>query len=195
MFLGEQVRLFRLSAVALGLLGVLIVLSPRLSTIGGNAEARETLGAILVLGSAFCAALTQVFVRKMVQTETTSAIVFYFSVTASVLSLLSLPFGWVVPSWPVVGMLVTAGIFGGVAQIFVTSAFRFADVSIIAPFEYASMLLALLVGYFVFNEVPTFQMLGGACLIIAAGVLIIWREHQLGLERGKARRGLPPGGK
>ena len=83
MFLGEQVRFFRLSAVAIGLLGVLIVLSPRLTSLEGGASDREMLGAVVVLGGAAGAALAQVFVRKMVETEETSAIVFWFSITST----------------------------------------------------------------------------------------------------------------
>ena len=192
MFLGEQVRVFRLSAVAIGLVGVLIVLSPRLSMLDGEVEVQQSLGAILVLFGAFFAALAQVFVRKMVQTESTAAIVFYFSVTATVLSLLTVPYGWVMPSMPVLGMLVLAGLLGGVGQIFLTSAYRFAEVSVIAPFEYVSMLLALLIGYFVFGEVPTLVMLSGAALVIFAGVLIILRERQLGLERARQRKAMTP---
>lgn len=195
MFLGERVRLFRLTAVALGLLGVLIVLSPRLSAFGSDEmDAREALGAMVVLGGATCAALAQVFVRKLVQTEHTAAIVFWFSVTASVLSLLTLPFGWVVPTPAEATMLVIAGLLGGLAQICLTSAYRFAEAAVVAPFDYASMLLALIVGYVVFDEAPTQVMLAGASLVIAAGVLIIWRERQLGLERGRARRGMTPQG-
>lgn len=194
MFLGEQVRIYRLSAVLLGLVGVLIVLSPRLTTIGSVVDVRESLGAVLVLGGAMCAAVAQVFVRKMVQVERTAAIVFYFSVTATVLSLFTLPYGWVMPSGKVIFMLVLAGLFGGIGQIFLTSAYRFADASVVAPFDYASMILALLIGYFVFDEVPTLVMLSGASLVIAAGVMIIWREHTLGLERAKQRRAMPPGG-
>lgn len=193
MFLGEQVRIYRLSAVALGLVGVLIVLSPRM-TVLETADVRETLGAILVLGSALFAALAQVFVRKLVQQETTAAIVFYFSVSATCLSLLTLPYGWVMPSGSVLAMLVAAGLLGGVGQILLTSAYRFADVSVIAPFEYASMLLAIGFGYFVFGEVPTLTTLAGALLIILAGVIIIFRERQLGLEREKQRKAMTPGG-
>jgi drug/metabolite transporter (DMT)-like permease len=193
MFLGEQVRIYRLSAVALGLVGVLIVLSPRM-TVLETADVRETLGAILVLGSALFAALAQVFVRKLVQQETTAAIVFYFSVSATCLSLLTLPYGWVMPSGSVLAMLVAAGLLGGVGQILLTSAYRFADVSVIAPFEYASMLLAIASGYFVFGEVPTLTTLAGALLIILAGVIIIFRERQLGLEREKQRKAMTPGG-
>jgi uncharacterized membrane protein len=97
MFLGEQVRAFRLSMVALGMAGVLVVLSPRLQVDPATVGTGETLGAVVVLLAAVCAALAQVFVRKMVQTESTAAIVFYFSLTASALSLLTLPWGW---AWP-----------------------------------------------------------------------------------------------
>lgn len=193
MFLGEQVRLVRLSAVALGLIGVMIVLSPRLS-VGAAINTEETLGAVVVLGSAFFAALAQVFIRKLVQTESTSAIVFWFFVTASLLSLLTLYWGWVIPGPAEVAMLVMAGVLGGIGQILVTSSYRFADASLIAPFDYTSMLLALAVGFFIFGEVPTAPMLTGAAIIIAAGVMIILREGQLGLKRDRQRKAMPPGG-
>ncbi|MHC0052122.1 DMT family transporter [Actibacterium sp. D379-3] len=195
MFLGEEVRMFRLAAVAIGLVGVLIVLSPRLTAFTNHEmDARETLGAMVALGGATCAALAQVFVRRLVQTERTATIVFWFSVTASVLSLATIPFGWVMPTGREAVFLILAGILGGVAQIFLTSSYRLANASTVAPFDYASMLLALGVGYFVFNEVPTPVMLTGAGLVIAAGVLIIWRERQLGLRREKQRKAMTPQG-
>ena len=189
MFLNEQVRAFRLSAVALGLVGVLIVLAPRLS-IGGAMEVSETLGAVVVLMGAVCAALAHVFIRKLVATESTSAIVFWFAITSTTLSLLTIPFGWTLPSWQVFGLLVLAGLIGGIGQIFLTSSYRHADASLLAPFDYTSMILALLIGYFVFSEVPTLTMLLGAAVVILAGVLIIWRERYLGLERAKQRRAM-----
>ena len=190
MFLNEDVRAFRLSAVALGLIGVVIVLSPRLSVGAGPMDAVETLGAVVVLGGAVCAALAQVFVRKLVATEGTAAIVFWFSVTATLLSLLSLPWGWVIPAPRETLMLVCAGLLGGLGQILLTSSYRFADASVVAPFEYASMILAIGVGYFIFGEAPTWVTIGGAAIIIAAGVLIIWRERQLGLERARQRKAM-----
>ncbi len=193
MFLGEKVRAFRLSAVGLGLVGVLIVLSPRLGAIG-EWDDRAALGALVVLMGAAFSALAQVFIRKMVQVERTSAIVFWFSVTASVASLGTIPFGWVWPTASQAGLLVLAGLLGGVGQILLTSSYRFADASVIAPFEYASMLFAILIGYFVFAEVPTAVMLAGAALIMLAGVLIIWRERQLGLERARQRKASTPQG-
>lgn len=187
MFLNEEVRAFRLSAVALGMAGVLIVLSPRLS-VGASLGVSESFGAIVVLMSAVMAALAQVFVRKLVLTESTAAIVFWFTVTSTVMSLMTLPWGWVVPSWGVVLMLTCAGLFGGLGQIFLTSSYRFADASLVAPFDYSSMILALGIGYFIFDEVPTSTMLIGAGIVIFAGVLIIWRERQLGLERARQRK-------
>jgi drug/metabolite transporter (DMT)-like permease len=192
MFLGEEVRLFRISAVALGLIGVLIVLAPRLSIGPESASMAEAFGAMLVLGGAVFAALAQVFVRKLVTTEATSAIVFWFSLTASVLSLVTLPFGWVRPTGTETALLVGAGLLGGLGQILLTSSYREADASLVAPFDYASMLFALGIGYFVFAEVPSLTMLGGAALIVTAGILIIWREHRLGLERARQRKAMTP---
>lgn len=193
MFLGEQVRAFRLTAVGLGMIGVLIVLSPRLSVSGRDAvTTAETLGAFVALTAAGCVALAQVFTRRLVRVETTSAIVFWFSVTATVLSLLTLPFGWVVPTAAEAVQLVLAGFLGGVGQIFLTSAYRHAEAGVVAPFDYASMLFAIVIGYFVFGEVPTLVVLGGAAVIILAGVLIIWRERQLGIERDRQNRARTP---
>ena len=195
MFLGEEVRLFRLASVALGLSGVLIVLSPRLTVLSGEvASHREAFGAMLVLGGAIFAALAQVFVRKLVVNEKTAAIVFWFSLTATILSLATIPFGWVVPTPTEAVTLISAGLLGGVGQILLTSSYREADASLVAPFDYASMLFALLIGYFVFGEVPTWTMLAGASLVIAAGILIIWRERKLGLERAKGRKAMTPQG-
>ena len=194
MFLGEQVRLFRILSVALGLTGVLIVLSPRLSVLEGATTHAEALGAMLVLGAAVFAALAQVFVRKLVLTEKTEVIVFYFSVTATLLSLITLPFGWVWPTSGAAALLVLAGVLGGTGQILLTAAYREADASLIAPFDYASMLFALLIGWFVFSEMPTATMLIGAALVVLAGVLIIWRERRLGLERARARKAMTPQG-
>lgn len=193
MFLGERVRAFRLTAVAIGLVGVIIILSPRLTGFTGG-DAVQTLGAVVVFGSAVCGALASVFVRKMTASESTSAIVFYFSLIASCLALLSLPFGWVVPTPTEVAFLVLAGIFGGLGQIFLTSCYRFADAAVIAPFDYTSMIWALLVGYFLFAEIPTITVLIGAVVVISAGVLIIWRESRLGLERSRQRKVMTPQG-
>ncbi len=195
MFLGERVRIFRLTAVGLGMSGVLVIMWPRLTAFtDAGVDPYLALGAVVAFGSAVMAALAHVFVRKLTATEPTSAIVFYFGVTASTLSLLTIPFGWVMPSTYEFAVLIGAGIVGGVGQIFLTSSYRYADASVVAPFEYSSILLAIGIGYFVFAEVPTLVMLLGIALIVVAGVLIIWRERQLGLERAKGRKVMTPQG-
>jgi drug/metabolite transporter (DMT)-like permease len=120
--------------------------------------------------------------------------VFWFSVTASALSTITIFWGWVIPAPREAIFLIIAGLLGGVGQILLTSSYRLADASVIAPFEYTSMLLAIGVGFFVFGEVPTKVMLLGAAIIISAGVIIILREHYLGLERAKQRKAMTPSG-
>lgn len=202
-FLGEQVRLFRLSAVALGLVGVMIVMAPRLSIGGDAVTTTATIGAVMVLVASITRALVQIHVRRLVQTEHTAAIVFYFSLTATCLSLMTYPLGewtgwpaldWVTPGWQVTGLLVAAGLIGGVAQIIVTSSFRFGAASMLAPFDYSSMIFASLIGWVIFGELPTPAIVAGAALVIAGGVLIIWRERQLGLDRRKSKATVPPQG-
>ena len=153
-----------------------------------------TVAAAAALFGAVFAALAQVFVRKLIHTEATAAIVFYFSATAAALSLLTLPFGWVAPTMPETALLVGAGLLGGVGQILLTESYRHAETAAIAPFDYVSMLLALFFGYWIFAEVPTPSMLAGAALIVAAGLFIIWRERKLGIQRANARKVITPQG-
>ena len=193
LLLGEKVRMFRLSAVGIGLVGVLVILWPRLS-FGEGLDRLAMIGAVAMLISAALRSLAQVHIRRLVQTEHPSAVVFYFMLTASVLSLFTAPFGWTVPSLPEAVMLIGAGLFGGVGQIFLTLSYRFAPAGVLAPFDYASMLFAVMVGYFIFSEIPTSATIIGSLIVMAAGALIIWRERQLGLQRGKARPKLTPMG-
>ena len=189
--LQERIRLIRMTAVLLGLVGVVIMLWPRLGS-GATMEDTATMGAILILLATMARALVQIHVRKMVETEHTAAIVFYFSVTATCLSLLSAPFGWVVPSGKILALLILSGILGGVAQILVTSSYRFGAASMLAPIDYTSMISAILIGYVWFGELPTGVMLTGATLVIVGNILVIWRERQLGLERQRTRSVMDP---
>jgi drug/metabolite transporter (DMT)-like permease len=127
----------------------------------------------------------------MTQTETTGAIVLYFALWASILSLASLPFGWVVPSAGDAALLVLTGLLGGVGQILMTSAYRDAGAATIASFEYVSMLWGILFGYLLFNEVPTASVLVGGAIVVAAGIFIIFRERRLGLQRKRQRKAAP----
>lgn len=185
--LGERIRLVRIAAVLMGLVGVMIILWPRLGDGLAGAGQREMIGAAMVLGSATFAAFAQIFIKRMASVERTAAIVFYFSLTSMTLSLLSVPFGWVWPTGTEWALLVGAGLVGGLGQIFLTSSYRFADASVLAPFTYVSMIWALLIGYFAFGEVPTMMMMAGAALVILSGVAIVLRERQLGRGRAAMR--------
>ena len=112
--------------------------------------------------------------------------------TASVAGLASIPFGWsALTPWQATA-LVVAGICGGIGQILMTEAYRYAEASTVAPFEYTSMIFAIAVGYFVFGDKPTLNILLGGAIVIGAGIFIVWREQRLGLERRAAKKAIPP---
>ena len=187
LLLGERLRAYRMGAIALGLAGVLVIISSQLLTAQDTGSDLQTVAAITLFIGAFCAALAHVYVRKLMATDSTASVSFWFALLTTFLSALSAPFGWVVPTWEVAGLLILAGLLGGIAQILMTTAYRYAEASVVAPFDYAQIVFALLVGYFVFGELPTWVTLAGAALTIAAGLLIIWRERQLGMARAWRR--------
>ncbi|MFK0688558.1 DMT family transporter [Mesorhizobium sp. IMUNJ 23033] len=195
-FLGEAIRVYRWSAVAVGLVGVLIVSWPELTLLRSGAALgdQEVLGVIAALTAAAISAVAMLLVRNLVQTEKTATIVLWFSSTASVMSLLSLPFGWQALTSGQTALLVAAGFCGGLGQILMTAAYRHAEASVVAPFEYTSMILGVVVGYLVFGDVASLNMLVGGAIVVAAGIFIIWRERQLGLERTRTRKATPPQG-
>ncbi|RWN59648.1 DMT family transporter [Mesorhizobium sp.] len=195
-FLGEAIRVYRWSAVAVGLVGVLVISWPELTLLGSGAALgdQEVLGVIAALVAAAISAVAMLLVRNLVQSEPTATIVLWFSVTASLLALLSLPFGWQALTPAQAGLLIAAGFCGGLAQILMTAAYRHAEASVVAPFEYTSMLLGIVVGYLAFGDVPTVYMLIGGVIVVAAGIFIIWRERQLGLERARTHQATPPQG-
>ena len=194
LILGERVRAFRWTAVVVGLIGVIIMLWPRLTVLGSDVSDTEALGAWIALLGAALVALATVHIRRLTRTETTLSIVFWFTVMCTLAALVTVPFGWVWPGgWTAVA-LVGAGLLGGTAQILMTEGYRQADASTLAPMEYSSMVYGLAIGYFLFAEVPGWSVLIGASIVIAAGVLIIWRERQLGLENARARAAKTPQG-
>lgn len=195
-FIGETVRFYRWSAVLVGLVGVIIIVWPRLTVFSGGLDnaSGATLGAISALVSCCFAAAAMILVRRLVHTERSATIVLYFSVFSSLIGLMTLPLGWVMPSTEQWVFLIGAGIAGGIAQILLTESYRHADMSVVAPFEYTSLLLTVAVGYFAFQDVPTLEMLVGGTIVVGAGVFIVWREHQLGLDRKRASEASTPQG-
>lgn len=194
-FLKERVGIYRWTAVLIGLAGVGIISWPRLTLFReGGFGSSEAMGALAMMAFAVLGSCAMVLVRKLVQTERTPTIVLYFSLFASLFSLATLPFGWIVLSWPSLGLMALAGFCGGIAQLLLTSSYRYADVSTIAPFEYTSIVLGLIIGYFLFGDVPTSAMLVGTAIVVSAGIFVIFREHRLDLKRrAELRHKLPQG--
>ncbi len=193
--LREKVRVYRWSAVFVGMIGVLVILWPKMTLLReGGFAAGEGLGALAVLCGAALGGLAMIQVRQLVETEKTPTIVLYFSLTATLLSLISVPLGWSARTMTQTMLLMTSGICGGVAQIFLTESYRHAEVSVIAPFEYSSIIFGIAVSYILFGDIPTLTMLVGTAIVILAGIFIIFREHQLGLARRAARKASTPQG-
>ncbi|MCC6946697.1 MAG: DMT family transporter [Bradyrhizobiaceae bacterium] len=184
-FLGETVRLWRWSAVLVGFVGVLVMLSPHF---GGAAHGTQAaFGAVLVLISALLIAVVTAQIRHLSKTETTPTLLLYYSLFATIASLGTLYWGWVLPSPGDFLALVSIGVFGGMAQTLITESLRYAPASVVAPFGYASMLWSTLIGYVWLGELPAAIVFAGAALVIGSGLFVIWREHQLGLGRTRAK--------
>ncbi|MFZ2100107.1 MAG: DMT family transporter [Oricola sp.] len=196
LILGEVVRRYRWGAVTLGLIGVLIISWPKLQLFrgAGGFGGDEALGVAACFCAACISGLAMIMVRRLLDTEKTTTIVLYFSVTSSVFALATIPFGWLTLDPAQAISLIVAGFCGGVGQILMTQSYRHGDVSTIAPFEYTSVMLATAIGYFVFGELPSAWTLSGSAIVVASGIFIIYREHRLGIERKGARRVITPQG-
>ena len=194
--LKERVRIYRWSAVLIGFGGVIVMLIPHLdigryAVIGGAAAAAGSMFAVI---SAFCNAGTVIQTRRLTQSETTSSIVFYFSLICAIAGALTLPFAWHSPTPRELIALIALGVLGGFAHILLTESYRYGTASLVAPFDYTSMLWALLLGYWLFGELPDTLVYVGASIVAAAGLFVIWRERQLGLQRAREAEGPPQAG-
>jgi len=185
--LKEVVRAYRWSAVAVGFLGVMVMLWPHLSggTLAAGLAGGSAIGALFGLLGASCAAAATIQVRRLTRTERTGAIVFYFTILCSAFGLATIALGWPMPSPRDWGLFVAIGILGGIGQILLTQSYRYGDASLVAPFEYTTMIWALLIGWFAFGQWPQPIVLTGAAIVAGAGIFVLWREHQLGLQRRK----------
>jgi drug/metabolite transporter (DMT)-like permease len=192
LFLKERVRIYRWSAVTVGFLGVLVVLAPHFS--GDEmavimASTASVAGVVYALLGSITNAGTMIQTRKLTQSETTSSIVFYFSLICAIAGLVTWPFGWIAPSGFEFLMLACIGFLGGMGHILLTESYRYAAASVVAPFDYTSMVWALLLGYAMFGETPTAMIVVGSTIIAAAGLFVIWRERQLAMMRRQALAG------
>jgi drug/metabolite transporter (DMT)-like permease len=130
--------------------------------------------------------------RRLTDTETTSSIVLYFSLFCALGGLVTLPFGWIVPTGPQLAALILLGVFGGLSHILLTESYRYAPASLVAPLDYTALLWAFILGYWFFDELPTPTVYIGAAIVAGSGLFVIWRERQIGLERAKARAAAGP---
>ncbi|MGF1612251.1 MAG: DMT family transporter [Kiloniellales bacterium] len=178
--LGERVGMRRWSAVLVGFGGVLIMVQP-----GGGMF--DPLAGLVLFGTVFYA-LAMILVRKLARTETNTSIVFYFTLACTLLAAGFLPFQWVTPSWSDLAMLIAVGLIGGLAQITMTMAFRYAEVAVIMPFEYSAMIWAVAIGFIFWGELPGLNIWIGVAVVMASGLYIVYREANLGLPRGTARK-------
>jgi drug/metabolite transporter (DMT)-like permease len=194
LFLKERVRIYRWSAVTIGFLGVLVVLAPHLSgdelTIA-MASTASVAGVAYAVAGSITNAGTNIQTRWLTQSETTSSIVFYFSLICALAGLATLPFGWLTPTGPEFAVLAAIGFLGGTAHLLLTESYRYAAASVVAPFDYTSMIWALILGYAMFGETPTLMIVLGSAIIASAGLFVIWRERQLALLR-KANEAVAP---
>lgn len=192
--LKERVRIYRWSAVVIGFVGVIVMLIPHFEIshyATAGAATMAAVGSVFALTSAICNAGTVIQTRRLTQTETTSSIVFYFSLICAIAGALTLPFAWHSPTARELMALIALGILGGLAHVFLTESYRYAPASVVAPFDYSSMLWALLLGYWMFGELPEALVYVGAAIVTGAGLFVIWRERQLGVQRARAAEGPP----
>lgn len=170
--LDEPTGRWRWGAVATGFAGVLLIVQP------GSGDV-PLLGASVALVAALLTASVTIVIRRLGKTERAATTVFWFAVS----SLVPLGMGMLLfgrshdrSTWLILAGLALAG---GLAQLTLTGALRLAPVALVMPMDYTSLLWALLLGSWIFGELPTSWIWIGAPIIIASGLVIVWREHRL----------------
>jgi hypothetical protein len=171
-FLGERVGPARWAAVLAGFAGVLVIAVGQGASFGAPA-----LGIAAGIAQGMFSALTTMLVRQLSATESSSTITIWQSILMAAFAAATLPFVWVTPSWGTLGLLILMGLVGGAAQWLLTEAWASAQVSAIAPYSYAGLLWAALLGWLVWGDVPGPAMGLGALLIVGAGLAILRTER------------------
>lgn len=179
-FLGEAVGPWRWSAVGVGFLGVALMLGP-----GGGLNA---LGVSLALGAALLQAIMGILLRRLGGFERPETIALYFFVIGAMMTGLAMPYVAVKPTAGEIPLLVGVGLFGAAAQWLLTVAYKYAPAAIVAVLNYTSLVWATLFGWLIWKDWPMPMVFAGSAIVIAANVLIIWREQRLAGSR-KAVRG------
>jgi len=170
--LGEPTGKWRWGAVAAGFAGVLLIVQP------GSGDV-PLLGASVALVAALMTASVTIVIRRLGKTEQAATTVFWFAVSSLVplgLAMLFFAHPHDAGTW---GILAGLALAGGIAQLTLTGALRLAPVALVMPMDYTSLLWALLLGSWMFGEIPTPWIWVGAPIIVASGLVIVWREHRL----------------
>ena len=166
--LSEKVGIYRWLAVLIGFIGILIITEPGITS----------LNVFYIFPIIFCIGLSYVAItiRKLSTTEPVWLISLYFSISITILSLLSIPFGWVMPTIKDFFILAMIGIFGGVANLWLSQSYKYSEVSLVTPLKYLALVFAIIFGYLIWDEVPTIKGLFGATLVIFSTLIIFRRE-------------------
>ena len=166
--LNEKVGIYRWLAVLIGFLGIIIITQPGISS----------LNIYYIFPIIFCLGLSYVAItiRQLSTTEPVWLISFYFSLSITILSFFTIPSGWVMPNWSDFLLLSLVGVFGGVANLWLSLSYRYSEVSLVTPLKYLSLVFAIILGYLIWEEIPTLKSLFGAVLVIVSTLIISRRE-------------------
>lgn len=176
LILKEAVGPRRWAAVAVGFVGVVIVMRPA-ALISGDAQALPLAGIGFALAGALLTAGVTVTLRQLRDTEHVAAIVFWFFAASSVVGAILLIFVGKMHAPATFGLLIGSGIAGGLAQLLMTASLRAAPVAVVAPFDYLQIVGAVVFGWWLMQATPSANTLAGAALIAASGLYTAWREH------------------
>ena len=172
--LKESVDIHRWSAVAIGLVGVIIIIRP-----GGDLW---HLASVMPLLGALFFALFQIITRLLAATERTHTTLFYTGLGGLAWSSLIVPFVWVTPSITHIFVFLSTGAMGAMAHLCMISAFDRAEASLLAPYNYTKLIWVSVLGYLIFNDVPSLDMWIGAIIIVSAGFFVLYREKNINLK-------------
>jgi drug/metabolite transporter (DMT)-like permease len=176
LFIGEAIRARRITALAVGFFGTLIIVRPGIGTLDA--------GSILAVVGAACSATTVIFIRVLSHTDSTTTLTLYSTILGAPLSFMAAVWFWKTPTLEQLGWLALIGVAGVIGQLLFTQAYKLADVAVVSPATFTRLIWAALIGYVVFAEVPDRWVWLGGGLIFAAVTYITYRERALGPEDG-----------
>ena len=171
LFLSEKVGFFRWLAVIVGFIGIVVISEPGLSAL----NIYYIFPFIFVLGLSYVA----ISIRQLSSTEPVWLISLYFSVAITLAGLFTIPYGWLMPNLKDLILLSSIGIFGGVANLWLSQSYKFAEVSLVTPLKYLALVFAIIFGYLFWDEIPTLKTLIGSVLVVFSSIIIFRREIYL----------------